>query len=509
MANNALVGNQQQQQAGSVTKPASSGKQGNVLPLWGNEKTMNLNPMILTNILSSPYFKVQLYELKTYHEVVDEIYFKVSHIEPWEKGSRKTAGQTGMCGGVRGVGTGGIVSTAFCLLYKLFTLKLTRKQVMGLITHTDSPYIRALGFMYIRYTQPPTDLWDWFEPYLDDEEEMDVKAGGGCVMTIGEMLRSFLTKLEWFSTLFPRIPVPVQKNIDTLLKSRPRSVAKKDGPEETDRHTERRRSRSPRKPESPRRSPVRSRSRSRQRDLYLSSSFDRELERERERQRMEREVKDRSERDKVQSHSSDRGADRRRSRERHRSRSRSRDRKGDRREREKEREKENDKSKKRERDLKEKLSERDRESERSREKRTKEDERKHRDEREKAEKKREDRKDARKDKKHSRSRSRERKHRSRSHSRNPGKRSRSRSKEKSDKHKSEKDKTNKRSRSGSRGRTDEKAKKREHRRSRERSHRRDHSEIKDHISKNSNRSQSLEQDSSADERLKRSRDETF
>lgn len=51
---------------------------------------------------------------------------------------------------VRGVGTGGIVSTAFCLLYKLFTLKLTRKQLMGLITHTDSPYIRALGFMYIR-----------------------------------------------------------------------------------------------------------------------------------------------------------------------------------------------------------------------------------------------------------------------------------------------------------------------------------------------------------------------
>uniref|UniRef100_A0A8C9EKJ1 Pre-mRNA-splicing factor 38B n=1 Tax=Pavo cristatus TaxID=9049 RepID=A0A8C9EKJ1_PAVCR len=67
---------QQQLQSGAP-KPAASGKQGNVLPLWGNEKTMNLNPMILTNILSSPYFKVQLYELKTYHEVVDEIYFKV------------------------------------------------------------------------------------------------------------------------------------------------------------------------------------------------------------------------------------------------------------------------------------------------------------------------------------------------------------------------------------------------------------------------------------------------
>lgn len=69
------MANQLPAQAVSKTAP---GKHGNVLPLWGNEKTMNLNPMILTNVLSSPYFKVQLYELKTYHEVVDEIYFKVN-----------------------------------------------------------------------------------------------------------------------------------------------------------------------------------------------------------------------------------------------------------------------------------------------------------------------------------------------------------------------------------------------------------------------------------------------
>ncbi|XP_018368561.1 PREDICTED: uncharacterized protein LOC108764687, partial [Trachymyrmex cornetzi] len=79
---------------------SKEGKKSNVLPLWGNERTMNLNPLILTNIQSSHYFKVNLYELKTYHEVIDEIYYKVSHLEPWEKGSRKTAGQTGMCGGV-------------------------------------------------------------------------------------------------------------------------------------------------------------------------------------------------------------------------------------------------------------------------------------------------------------------------------------------------------------------------------------------------------------------------
>ena len=64
-------------------------------------------------------------------------------------------------------------------------------------------------------------------------QELDVKAGGGCVMTIGEMVRSFLTKLEWFSTLFPRIPVPVQKLIDTQMKARPRKVPEKvEEPEE-------------------------------------------------------------------------------------------------------------------------------------------------------------------------------------------------------------------------------------------------------------------------------------
>jgi len=142
------------------------------LQFHGNERTMNLNPLILTNIQGSPYFKVELFGVKTFHEVVDEIYYKVDHLEPWATGSRKTAGrsQTGMCGGVRGVSAGGIVSSAYCLLYKLYTLKLTKKQVMGLINHCDSPYIRGLGFMFLRYTLPPGSLWDWFEPYLEDEE---------------------------------------------------------------------------------------------------------------------------------------------------------------------------------------------------------------------------------------------------------------------------------------------------------------------------------------------------
>jgi len=197
-----------------------------VLQFHGNERTMNINPLILTNVQGSPYFKVELFGIKTFSEVVDQIYYKVEHLEPWAVGSRKTAGrsQTGMCGGVRGVSAGGVVSSAYCLMYKLYTLKVTKKQLYALLEHCDSPYIRGVGFLFLRYTLPPQLMWDWFEPYLDDEEEIDIKAGGGKPMTIGEMCRLMLTRLEWFDTRFPRISVVYEKQIRENLEQRSREM---------------------------------------------------------------------------------------------------------------------------------------------------------------------------------------------------------------------------------------------------------------------------------------------
>ena len=45
-----------------------------------------------------------------------------------------------------------------------------------------------------------------------------MKAGGGYTITIGEMVRMMLTKLDWFGTLFPRIAVNVQKELDEKIK---------------------------------------------------------------------------------------------------------------------------------------------------------------------------------------------------------------------------------------------------------------------------------------------------
>ena len=48
-------------------------------PIHGNQETFNLNVLLHQNILESDYFKA-LYQLRTYHEVIDEIYKRVINI---------------------------------------------------------------------------------------------------------------------------------------------------------------------------------------------------------------------------------------------------------------------------------------------------------------------------------------------------------------------------------------------------------------------------------------------
>ncbi|KAK9124908.1 hypothetical protein Scep_013754 [Stephania cephalantha] len=157
-----------------------------------------LEKVLCMNILSSDYFK-ELYRLKTYHEVIDEIYNQVDHVEPW---------MTGNCRGP---------STAFCLLYKFFTMKLTVKQMHGLLKHSDSPYIRAVGFLYLRYVADPKTLWGWFEPYVKDDEEFS-PGSNGRMTTMGVYVRDLLLGQYYFDTLFPRTPVPIMRQMVANLE---------------------------------------------------------------------------------------------------------------------------------------------------------------------------------------------------------------------------------------------------------------------------------------------------
>jgi pre-mRNA-splicing factor 38B len=100
---------------------------------------------------------------------------------------------------------------------KLFTMRLTAKQMDELINDTDSPLIRCLGFLYLRYTCPPKDLWMWFEPYLEDDEKVHPCSDPDVSTTIGEYCTSLLTELKYYNTPLPRIPVLIERKIKVML----------------------------------------------------------------------------------------------------------------------------------------------------------------------------------------------------------------------------------------------------------------------------------------------------
>ena len=65
--------------------PSLKSFKGNKLPVNGNERTMNLNHLILANITESAYFRTDLVQHRSYDDMIDEIYYRVQHLEPWEK----------------------------------------------------------------------------------------------------------------------------------------------------------------------------------------------------------------------------------------------------------------------------------------------------------------------------------------------------------------------------------------------------------------------------------------
>ncbi|RMX69608.1 hypothetical protein KXD40_008247 [Peronospora effusa] len=164
------------------------------LTIYGNDTTYNLNTLLHQNILQSAYFH-ELYKFRTYHEVVDEIYYRVDHAEPWSPGTAR------------------LPSSCFCLLHKFFLMRLTIKQMQGLLRHTDSPYIRVIGFLYLRFTCDPEELWTWFEPYLEDSEEFNASANPSLKTTIGEWLVKLLEENNYFGTILPRIPKKIEDGI--------------------------------------------------------------------------------------------------------------------------------------------------------------------------------------------------------------------------------------------------------------------------------------------------------
>ncbi|ETV92708.1 hypothetical protein, variant [Aphanomyces invadans] len=100
---------------------------------------------------------------------------------------------------------------------KFCTMRLTINQMQGLLKHVDSPYIRCVGFLYLRYTCDPELLWEWYEPYLGDDEEFNASSNDAIRTTMGAWIRSLLEDINYFNTILPRIPKKIQDGIKVKL----------------------------------------------------------------------------------------------------------------------------------------------------------------------------------------------------------------------------------------------------------------------------------------------------
>ena len=171
---------------------------GPIFDLHGNPDTFNLHPMLHEKIDESEYYKC-LFVFKTFDKIVDVIYEKVTYVEPWAAGSTRSP------------------SSAYCLLLKLFHLRLTEIQVKALLDHGDSPYIRALGALYVRYGCAPERTWHWLGHYADDLEEFAPGLNPNQTTTFGAYCVKLMTDLQYFSTMLPRIPVAIERRLKVEL----------------------------------------------------------------------------------------------------------------------------------------------------------------------------------------------------------------------------------------------------------------------------------------------------
>ncbi|KAA6373885.1 MAG: putative Pre-mRNA-splicing factor 38B [Streblomastix strix] len=165
----------------------------------------NLDKVLSDAILKSQYFK-ELYDKRTYHEVLEEIKKEVDNLEPTVRGFMNTP------------------SSAFTLLYKLFTMHLTNRQLNGMLNPKSSPFIRGLALLYVRLVVPRNKLWDYISPYLDDEDEVTLNkwAKEEFKIKIGLFARRLLEDRKHFEIFLPNIPPKIRESIRDKL-------AEKDG----------------------------------------------------------------------------------------------------------------------------------------------------------------------------------------------------------------------------------------------------------------------------------------
>lgn len=177
---------------------------------YTNSQTYNMSVLLKDQIVKSPFFK-SLAKLDAAGEqnnpeaageqnnpvyvFIEEAAVKVDNCEIYMQGSIVDP------------------STFICCLLRLLVLRPNTKQLKYIINYKNSPYVRMLGFLLMRFVFDFERMWKWYESYLLDQEV--IKGVHGEHITIGESIERLLMEDKYGEDcVLPRVA-----NVNRLKKA--------------------------------------------------------------------------------------------------------------------------------------------------------------------------------------------------------------------------------------------------------------------------------------------------
>lgn len=131
----------------------------------------------------------------SFEDLIKEILKEVHHLEPWAEGCAR------------------LPSSAYCILLKLFLIRLTESEIYNMLGYRGNAYVRGMGILYLRYGCKSDEIWSWIGHYIDDEESISISWNKEKKTTIGNFIKDIMCNTKYFDTILPRIPIKYEREV--------------------------------------------------------------------------------------------------------------------------------------------------------------------------------------------------------------------------------------------------------------------------------------------------------
>jgi len=98
---------------------------------------------------------------------------------------------------------------------------LTGYQLRRLLEYDSSTLVRCAGFLFTRFGLSSDQLWPWLGDYTLDDGEFRTAKDSEPSATIGEYVEALLTQERYYTTILPRLPVAIKKQLESKLAQVP------------------------------------------------------------------------------------------------------------------------------------------------------------------------------------------------------------------------------------------------------------------------------------------------